>query len=187
MQLTKAYEAETSFSQLIQICYVYTQDQFARYLSLSPPPPSSLFFPSLLPCVSFPFLVPLPPLHPVPTSLSYQPCSTFTNATFTRKAASMPQTMPNSLRLTIIPLLVCKQYNTLHYTTLHYTTLHYTTLHYTTLHYTTIHYNTVCILHSHTYNTAIHWQTSHADNTVYSTHMYSMLVCAIQYIQCNII
>ena len=68
-QLTKAYVAETSFSQLIQICYVCAQDQFARFLS-PPPPPSSLLFPSLCPCVSFPFLVPLPPFTPRPSLLS---------------------------------------------------------------------------------------------------------------------
>ena len=39
-------------------------------------------------------------------------------------------------------------------------------------------YNTIqCILHSHTYNTAIQWQTSHADNTVYSTQKHNMYAC----------
>ena len=39
-------------------------------------------------------------------------------------------------------------------------------------------YNTIqCILHSHTYNTAIQWQTSRADNTVYSTQEHNMHAC----------
>ena len=60
-----------------------------------------------------------------PPSSSYQPCSTSTKAMLTRKAARIPQTMPNSLRLTIIPLLACTihAYNTMCNTHLHRTTV----------------------------------------------------------------
>ena len=60
-----------------------------------------------------------------PPSSSYQPCSTSTKAMLTRKAARIPQTMPNSLRLTIIPLLAytIHAYNTMCSTHLHRTTV----------------------------------------------------------------